>query len=100
MQGFPRFFVSKSDEIIKSFVAESGENSLEMENGEKAFDTPLIGCSNGADALYLEYRNHIGDFYLTPHDFYSRTFPGDSIRPEELAVISWIIPSTRKTRDE
>ena len=85
---------------VKDFVATSPHNSLGMESGEPAFDTPLVGFSSAADALYLEYRNHIGSFYFTPIDMFLAVFPGVDLQAEELTVISWIIPSTTKTREE
>ena len=54
------------ERTIIEFVKTSPHNSLGLESGEPAFDTPLIGFSNGADLLYKEYRNHIGSFYFTP----------------------------------
>ena len=59
---------------IKEFVATSLHNSLGLESGEPAFDAPLIGFSNGADPLYIEYRNHIGSFYFTPVDMFAEVF--------------------------
>lgn len=88
------------DALIRKFVAGSEANTLGLETGEKAFDDPLVGFAGGADSLFLEYRKHIGEFYLTPHDFFTRTFPGTTVQPQDLTVISWIIPSTRKTREE
>lgn len=84
---------------IKEFVATSPHNSLGMESNEPAFDAPLIGFSNGADPLYLEFRSHIGPFYFTPPDMFAAVI-SDEIQADELTVISWIIPSTKKTREE
>lgn len=88
------------EKIIQTFVAESSQNTLGMDSGERAFDAPLVGFSSGKDPLYGEYRDHIGSFYLTPYDFLSRTFTAETLLPEEITVISWIIPSTKKTREE
>lgn len=88
------------NEVIQGYVNESTQNSLGLPTGERAFDQPLVGVSNGADPLYSEYRKHIGSFYFTPIDLFGQSFPDISISPEDLTIISWIIPSTSKTREE
>ncbi|MBU1183528.1 MAG: epoxyqueuosine reductase [Proteobacteria bacterium] len=86
---------------IKEFVAKSKENSLAMSTDQKAFDTPLIGFSNGSDPLYDEYVSHIGDFYLTPIDLFRKFFPQEStVASKDLTIISWVLPSTHLTRQE
>ncbi|MFO8083369.1 MAG: epoxyqueuosine reductase [Desulfobacterales bacterium] len=88
-------------DIIRNFTETSAENTLNTSDGEKAFDPPLIGFSNGADPLYEEYVSHIGDFYLTPLAIFKKTFPESStLSAEDLTVISWILPSTRLTRKQ
>ncbi len=86
--------------IIKDFVEESPLNDMGFAQREKIFDTPLVGFSNGADPLYDEYKSHIGSFYLSPLELFTKTFPDREIAAENLTVISWIIPSTRATRRE
>jgi len=96
-QNDPAGFVEK---VIKAFVQDSPRNDLGLPKGEKAFDAPLVGFSRGDDPLYLEYRHHIGAFYLTPIDLFASAFPGTDLSAHELAVISWILPSTARTRAE
>jgi epoxyqueuosine reductase QueG len=88
------------EEAVHRFVAVSPHNSLGMTSGEPAFDAPLVGFSSGADPLYQEFKRHIGPFYYTPRDMFIAVFPDEDVRAEDLTVISWIIPSTRKTREE
>ena len=87
-------------EAIRQFVADSSLNTLGLSIAEPSFDAPLVGFSSGADPLYHEFRSHIGPFYYTPRDMFMAVFPGANAAAEELTVISWIIPSTRKTREE
>ena len=87
-------------EIIEKYVSEAPENSLGLSTGEKAFDNPLVGFSSGADNLFKEFKNHIGNFYYTPMELFQKTFPGVETEPSELVIISWIIPSTARTREE
>jgi epoxyqueuosine reductase len=85
---------------ITDFVATSPLNNLGLPGGEVAWDSPLVGFSGGDDPIYLEYKGHIGDFYWTPLEIFQLTFPAVSSGPEDLTVISWILPQTRTTRDE
>jgi len=86
---------------IEEVVATSKENTLNLPTGEKAFDAPLVGFANGADPLFEQYVAHIGDFYLTPIDIFKKAFPQETdVDPVELTVISWVLPSTTRTRKE
>jgi epoxyqueuosine reductase len=85
---------------IKNFVAESPLNDMGFAQREKIFDTPLVGFSSGADPLYDEYKSHIGSFYLSPLELFTKTFPDKKLAAEDLTVVSWIIPSTDATRRE
>lgn len=88
-------------ETIREFVATSVENTLNLPGGEKAFDAPLVGFANGADPLFAEYVSHIGDYYLTPLSAYNKSFPREkTIKAQELTVISWVLPSSNRTRRE
>jgi epoxyqueuosine reductase len=86
--------------IIKNFVAESLLNDMGFAQREKIFDTPLVGFSSGADPLYDEYKSHIGSFYFSPLELFTKTFPDKKIAAADITVISWIIPSTDATRRE
>lgn len=85
-------------DAVRKFGAESPSNSLGLDQKESAFDAPLVGFSSGADPLYREYRRHIGPFYYTPRDMFLAEFPDEEVDPEDLSVISWILPSTARTR--
>ena len=87
--------------IIEDVVATSEENTLKLPTGEKSFDTPLVGFANGADPLFGHYVEHIGEFYLTPLGIYRKAFPREtSVSSGDLTVISWVLPSTARTRDD
>jgi len=82
---------------IKRFI-ESTENDLNMGTGEPAWAEPLVGFSSGADPLYLFYKEDVGDFYVTPVEFFAHHFPDLEVAPEQLAVISWVLPQTESTK--
>jgi epoxyqueuosine reductase QueG len=104
------------ESIIKDFIENSPENTLQDRNNEKEFDTPLVGFSRGDDPLYEAYKDHVGPFYLTPQEIFELTYrtmafgtylatgnkikdPGSPVaKPEELAIISWILPQTKATK--
>lgn len=86
--------------IIKEFVLQSPLNDMGFADPEKIFDAPLVGFSSGADQLYNEYKSHIGSFYFTPLELFSKSFPAKKYPADNLTVISWIIPSTGRTRRE
>lgn len=85
---------------IVTFVEESSENQLGEDCIENAWDSPLVGFSRGDDALYSFLKEDIGDFYMTPYEFFTNTFPHIEVTPEELSVISWVLPQTNKTKEE
>lgn len=83
---------------IQDFVETSSENTLKNQNNDKAFEMPLVGLSRGDDPLYEAYKRHVGPFHLTPWEIFAVTFRDFSIRPEELTVISWILPHNSATK--
>ena len=83
---------------IVDFGTQSPQNSLQNDAREKAFDKPLVGFSKGNDPLYEDYKQHVGPFHWTPMEIFRQTFPELSASPEELTVISWILPQTAATK--
>ncbi len=81
---------------VESFIA-SPENSFN-EIGEPAWETPLVGFSSGADPLYDFYKKDIGSFYVSPIEFFRNAHPSVETKPEELTVISWVLPQTKATK--
>jgi len=86
--------------MVIDFVATSPLNTLGLPGGEVAWDVPIVGFCRGDDPIYLEFKNHIGDFYWTPLEIFERTFTGVKTTAKDLTVISWILPQTRTTKDE
>lgn len=84
--------------VIKNFINESSENTLQNEANDPAFAEPLVGFSSGADPIYEQYKEAVGPFHWTPLEIFSRTFPDVKVTPEELTVISWILPQTKNTK--
>jgi epoxyqueuosine reductase len=84
---------------IREFV-KSPENNLGMEELEPAWADPLLGFSRGDDPLFVQFKTDIGSFYWTPSEIFEKTFPGITINPSELTIISWILPQTDKIKKD
>ena len=76
------------------------ENNLNDSSGEAAWDPPLIGFANGADPIFDQYKEVVGPFHLTPLEAIKQGFPDQVIAPENVTVISWILPQTKATKQD
>lgn len=81
--------------LIEDFIERSPENTLQNPAQEKAFENPLVGFSKGDDPLYQTYKEVVGPYHWTPQEIFGLTFPESAIQPQELTVISWILPQTK-----
>ncbi len=86
------------ESLIKDFVNHSPENTLKNAANEKAWDEPLVGFASGSDQLFQDFKNYVGEFHWTPAEIFTKTFPAWQGCPEDLTVISWILPQTEKTK--
>ena len=84
--------------LVTEFVQNSPENSLKMEIEEKAWDEPLVGFSSGADPLYKTSKDAVGQDHWTPLEIFSITFPDAVVGPDDLTVISWVLPHREPTK--
>jgi epoxyqueuosine reductase QueG len=85
------------EKTIKDYI-NSPENTLKNPQNEAAWEEPLVGFSRGDDPIFEEYKRHIGEFYWTPLEIFSKTFPAKGVNAGELTVISWVLPQTEKTK--
>jgi epoxyqueuosine reductase len=85
--------------VINEFLS-SSRNSLQTISGEKAWEEALVGFSSGADPLYLQLKADIGSFYWTPIEIFSLSYPAITCRPEDLSIVSWVLPQTAATRED
>jgi epoxyqueuosine reductase QueG len=84
--------------LIQNFIAVSPENTLQDKNGSPAWDHALVGLASGADPIWQQYKEYIGAFHWTPWEVFSQHCPGESARPEELTVVSWVLPQREMVR--
>jgi len=86
--------------VIEDFIGNSPENSLQNEANERAWQQPIVGFSNGEDPLYEFFRQDIGDFYWTPREIFTKTFPHVDLSAGHLTVVSWVLPQTEQTKSD
>ena len=86
--------VSEIISLIRGYVESSPDNSLKNLENEKVWAEPLIGFSRGNDSLYQLYKEVIGPFHWTPLEIFKLAFPDIPVEPEDLSIISWVLPHT------
>lgn len=84
------------EEVVGEFCAASVDNRLGID-GERAWESPLIGFAAGDDPLFARLKEDLGPFYWTPAEAFALAFP-DAPLPQWLTVISWVLPQTAATR--
>ncbi len=86
------------NELIKNLIASSPQNSLQDGTTEPAWEDALVGFASGADRIWQQYKEYVGAFHWTPWETYSQYHPEEPARPQELTVISWILPQRKLVR--
>lgn len=89
-------------QMVKDFINNDPANRVGGDFGEeKMWDEPLVGFVNGADPIFNEFkaRNGCGMTHWMPEEIFNKTFPDRPAKPEELTIISWVLPQTEKTRE-
>jgi len=84
--------------VIRDFIATSPLNSMRNEAGEKSWDQALVGFASGADPIWQQYKEYVGPFHWTPWEIFSQFFPGEAAVPQDLTVISWVLPQREMVR--
>ena len=85
---------------IKTFARSSPSNRMPASENEYIFDEPLVQYASGDDPIFTEYKNIIDEFHLTPREALSMAYDKKPENmPDNITVISWILPITEKTRE-
>ncbi|MBN2159174.1 MAG: epoxyqueuosine reductase [Spirochaetes bacterium] len=91
-------------DVIGRKIATHPGNRMEYPfAGEPIFDEPLVGFVRGDDPLLAEYKKIIGPFHLTPTEIMAWQAEKNRVaapRPEEISVVSFIMPITDATKKE
>jgi epoxyqueuosine reductase QueG len=59
-----------------------------------------VGFCRGDDPLFAALKDHVGPFHWTPAEIFESTFPGSGTVPEDLTVISWVLPHIKATKED
>ena len=82
------------------FVREDSGNRLHRLDDSPIYEEPLVGSVAGNGPIFVELKEVIGEFHLTPHEAITaaakeRDVP--ALSEEETGVISYILPISRAT---
>jgi epoxyqueuosine reductase QueG len=85
-------------DLIHDFIADSPENTMQSEAGDPAWDAALVGFASGADPIWQQYKEYIGAFHWTPWEVFNQHCPETPAGPDELTVVSWVLPQREAVR--
>lgn len=88
-------------ELVTHFLETDVNRMGEAFGNDKMWDIPLLGFANGADEIFKKYKSKevCGVDHWTPIEIFKKAYPDSDATEEELTVISWILPQTRKTKE-
>jgi len=86
--------------VVRAFLIDSPENTLENQVKDRAFKEVIVGFSRGDDPLYGAYKELVGPFHWTPLEIFTRTFPELASIPGDLTVISWVVAHHPLTKED
>jgi ferredoxin len=87
-------------EEIKRFVRKDSGNRLDRLDGSAIYEEPLVGFVAGNDPIFVQLKEVIGGFHLTPHEAVTAVAKERDVAvpsEEETGVISYILPISRAT---
>ena len=87
------------ENVIQTLIVSSPDNTMEDESNEAAWDDVLVGFASGADPIWQQYKEYIGAFHWTPWEVFSQHCPRENATPDELTVISWVLPQRKVVRE-
>jgi epoxyqueuosine reductase len=89
---------SRIKRLIADFILTAPENTLKLSTGEPAWEEALVGFASGEDPIFGDFKQHVGPFHFTPAEIFNLTFPGAPALPQELTVVSWVLPQREATK--
>lgn len=89
---------------IKDKIANHPENGMEYPFfDEPIFDEPLVGFVRGDDPIFNQLKDVIGPHHFTPWEIMAWQAENNGLeppRPEDLSVVSFVMPITRNTKQD
>lgn len=88
-------------EVAINFTS-SPANDMGLPEPEPIWDEPLFGVASGADPLWDVFKETaVGSEHWSPREAFLLAFPEETdVTPEELSVLVWILPQTRRTNED
>ena len=90
-------------EKINEFLKDDESNRMKKVDNSYFFEPDvLVGFVSGDDSIFNEYKNIIGDFYLTPKEAYTWYYEKNNIpiSTKNLSIVAYILPINKKTKEE
>jgi epoxyqueuosine reductase QueG len=95
----PQIDLAWFQDAIRNFLDTSPHNRLWPDQPEKAWEDFLVGLVAGDDELWELYKQeYVGPFHYRPEELFNLHFPDQPAVPDELTVISYILPQSQATR--
>ncbi|MFH1489802.1 MAG: epoxyqueuosine reductase [Pseudomonadota bacterium] len=89
---------NRMKDLILDFLNTSPLNNIQNEAGDHAWDDVLVGFASGADPIWQQYKEYVGAFHWTPWEVFNQHCPKEPAAPEELTVLSWVLPQREMVR--
>jgi len=98
----PTGYLPRMDAVfaLVASALEAVDNRLAPDLDEPAFDPPLVGLSRADDPMWERIVTQIGPPHWRPDQAFALAFPQKPAAARELAIVSWILPQTKATRDD
>jgi len=91
-------------QTITEKIAHHPENGMEYPFfDEPIFDKPLVGFVRGSDPIFDRFKEIIGPHHFTPWEIMKWQAENNGVeppKPEDLSVVSFVMPITRKTKKD
>ena len=84
--------------LIQDFITTSPHNTMKNQNEDAAWESAVVGFAAGADPIWQQYKEYVGAFHWTPWEVFSQHCPESPAGPEELTVVSWVLPQRELVR--
>lgn len=99
----PEILAEEIKRVIAGYVEKSPRNYCQHFEG-RYFDAPLVGFARGNDPIFDVVRAQVGPESMTPcqalnNSARARGFQ-EEIKPEEVSVISWVLPINSLVREK
>lgn len=99
----PEILAEEIKEVITGYVEKSPRNFCQHFKG-RYFEAPLVGFARGDDPIFDAIKDQVGPESMTPclalaNSARARGF-SEEIKPEEVSVISWVLPINSLVREK